>query len=193
MLTGWTKSAVGVRCRLCQHSTPLWCTQPMEVHLSSVRAEWLDQVCCGNALQIVPGQYAFVVHTVHPSSVCCMAGPSVLLECAAGCASTVRLCGAHRQPHQQAEGGDLWGGCDGHGGGPGGQLPWQGPLLLSCPRPTGMLSCDICMICQTAWPTGMLSCDNCTICQTAPGQQVCCHVISARYVKLPLANRYAVM
>ncbi len=73
----------------------------------------------------------------------------MLLECAAGCASTVCICGAHSQPHQQAEGGDLWGGCDGHGGGSGGQLPWQGPLLLSCPWPTGMLPCDVCMTCQT--------------------------------------------
>ena len=78
-----------------------------------------------------------------------MAGPNLLLKCAAGCASTVRLCGAHSQPHQQAEGGDLWRGCDGHGGGPGRQLPWQGPLLLSCPWPTGMLPCGVCMICQT--------------------------------------------
>ncbi len=72
----------------------------MEAHLLSVCADWLDQVCCWNALQVVPAQYAFVVHTASGSTPlqCVLNGwTKLLLECAAGCASTVCLCGAHSQ------------------------------------------------------------------------------------------------
>ena len=55
----------------------------------------------------------------------------------AGGASTVCVCSAHSKPHQQAERGDLRGGGDGHGGGPSGQLPRQGPVLLISPWSKG--------------------------------------------------------
>lgn len=55
----------------------------------------------------------------------------------AGSAGTVCICGAYSKPHQQAERGDIWGGCDGHGGGFSGQLPRQGPLLLISPWSKG--------------------------------------------------------
>ncbi len=31
-------------------------------------AEWLNQVCCGNVLQVLPAEYAFVVHTTNGST-----------------------------------------------------------------------------------------------------------------------------
>jgi len=40
--------------------------KPMEAHLYGAYADWLDQICCWNVLQVVPAQYAFVVHTANP-------------------------------------------------------------------------------------------------------------------------------
>jgi len=85
---------------------------------------WLDQACCWNALQVVPAQYAFVVHTANPIS---------------------------------KQKGETFGEV----------VMGMGEALVG------------------NYPGRALSFS------AAPGQQVCCHVTSAQYVNLPLANRYS--
>lgn len=99
---------------------------------------------------VAPTDYGFVVTTQSKNcsnfySIC-----ALYVTSSAGGAGTVCIRGAHSQPHQQAEGGDFWGGGDGHGGGPSRQLPWQGPLLLISPRSKGKTRLHCCLHCMSS-------------------------------------------